>query len=70
MTPETQARKSEWIHVKASPEQKTRIETHCQRLHSSMAARILELLRRDVLAHSHFDLSFELGPVRRPRRTA
>lgn len=63
-------KKSEWIHVKASPKQKHSIETHCSRIGDSMAAHILELLRRDVIAHGHFDLSFELGPVRRPRRLA
>jgi len=61
-------KKSEWIHVKASPTQKANIEAHCFRLRESMAARILELLRRDVIAHQHFDITFELGAVRHPRR--
>lgn len=61
--------KSEFIRARASTEQFRRIHAHCRRLNVSMGSRVLELLRRDIIAHSHFDLSYELGSTRKPRRT-
>jgi hypothetical protein len=64
-------KKCAWLPpTRVSPEQKRRIDKHCERLDISLGARILELIRLDILAHSHFDIQIEVGPVRRPRRAA
>ncbi len=63
-------KKCDYLRPRVTPSQLKRIQAHCRRLDVSMSSRVLELLRRDILEHRHFDLSFDLGPIRRPRRAA
>lgn len=60
-------KKSEHLRARATPIQTQHIAAHCARIKSSMGARILELLRQDIIAHHHFDLQIEVGPVRKPK---
>lgn len=60
-------KKSNLLGVKATPETHRRIHAHCDRLGVSLGARVLELLRLDILTHHHFDLQIEVGPTRKPK---
>ncbi len=60
-------KKSEHVRTRATPTQQENIATHCMRMGCSVGSRILELFRQDILAHHHFDLQIEVGPVRRPK---
>lgn len=63
-------KKSEYVRTRATPTQQQHINAHCGRIGCSVGSRILELLRQDILAHHHFDIQIEVGPIRKPRRQA
>lgn len=60
-------KKSEYLRARATPTQIRRIASHCGLLGRSVGARILELMRQDILAHQHFELQIEVGPTRKPK---
>lgn len=60
-------KKCQRLGPRVTPTQAKYIATHCGRLGRSVGARILELLRQDIVTHHHFDIQIEVGPTRKPR---